>query len=644
MEVLRNEGCNIYAQWDDICIACIPIDKINTLAKRKEIKRIEAGQACDIQLNTTASILHSKDLWSMSQNGVEGITGKGVVVGVMDIGFDLTHPTFFSQDGSRYRIQRLWDMLDFSEGGEVVKGFTDGGEDSIYVGRQYTGEAALLALQHSTDGLDMTHGTHTSGIAAGSGWNGREVSPYIGMAPDADLCLVANYTGNNKNVVPDDKRMIYTTATDMLGFKYIFDYAESVGKPCVISFSEGAHEDLYESGLFNEVLTKMLGPGRILCVAAGNEGYKLSYLHKPQGREQAGCFLASYSDNALYVMRSADPVKFKLTFYDRNNNDRMEWTYDAEGLREFPDSVMTDTIRFKDAEFPVLLNTYPSCFDENLFATDFLISDSREKTIGSSDIKISLTLLGEDNDIEAFNAGGFFATSSMDPTLCDAENGHNILFPGTADEVVTVGATAYVDKHINYYGEEKISSMTTNGERVTYSSTGPTMNRNIKPDVMAPGHCIVSAYSSFYLENHPDESDIDWDVEHFEYNGRTYPWNSNSGTSMACPAVAGIIAQWLQVCPTLTPAQVKDVLAHTCHHIDESINYPNNEYGYGEIDALAGVEYIQSKYTGIEDLKFNTHHTGIRYYTIDGIPLSSIEGRHGLFIIKDEKGTRKLRL
>ena len=31
----------------------------------------------------------------------------------------------------------------------------------------------------------------------------------------------------------------YTYATDALGFKYIFDYAERMHQPCVINFSEG---------------------------------------------------------------------------------------------------------------------------------------------------------------------------------------------------------------------------------------------------------------------------------------------------------------------------------------------------------------------------------------------------------------------
>lgn len=644
MEILRSEGCSIHALWDDICIASIPLDKIKTLAQHKEVLRIEAGQSCNVQLDTTTTITRSRDLWSRPFNKAEGITGKGVVVGVMDIGFDLTHPTFFSQDGSRYRVKQLWDMLDYSEDGEAVTrpDTIFFGMMGVHLGRQYIGEEAILAHQHSADGLGLTHGTHTSGIAAGSGWNGTVLSPYIGTAPDADICLVANCTSDNSYLVPEYKRDYYTTATDMLGFKYIFDYAESMGQPCVINFSEGEAEDLYQSILYNKVLTQMTGPGRIICSTAGNDGNYLTYLPKPLGREQAGSFLTASSYTAGYTLHSTNPVKFKLTFYDRNSDDRKEWTFDPGSQREFPEEYTEEIVHFKDADFQILYEIYSSGFDETKYATDLFIIDERGKSIGKSDIEISITLYDARNDVEMRYAGGYFSTSNTNPSLCDARKGHCIRFPGSADEVVAVGASSHVDRKVNYKGELVDFEMSTDGARATYSGTGPTQKGNIKPDVMAPGNFIISSYNSFFLENHPDAPVFKYDIEHFEYNGRTYPWSADSGTSMACPVVTGIIAQWLQVCPTLTPAQVKDVFAHTCRHYDNTLTYPNNEYGYGEIDALAGLDYILSQYAGIENTTSATLSEATRYYTIEGIALPSIEGRRGVIIVKDRKGTRKI--
>ena len=109
---------------------------------------------------------------------------------------------------------------------------------------------------------------------------------------------------------------------------------------------------------------------------------------------------------------------------------------------------------------------------------------------------------------------------------------------------------------------------------------------------MAPGTNVISSYSSYYLEACPEASDIASDVEHFEFNGRTYAWNANSGTSMSSPVVAGIIALWLEAKPTLSRDDVMEVIRETSHHYDSSLDYPNNLYGYGEIDAYRGLLYI----------------------------------------------------
>lgn len=57
------------------------------------------------------------------------------------------------------------------------------------------------------------------------------------MACDADLVLVDNAADNASLIDPKDYYK-FTYATDALGFKYIFDYAERMHQPCVINFSE----------------------------------------------------------------------------------------------------------------------------------------------------------------------------------------------------------------------------------------------------------------------------------------------------------------------------------------------------------------------------------------------------------------------
>ena len=634
VQLLKKYGCKIYANWDDIYIASIPLDKVFALCSYPSIHRIEAGKSCSVTNDNSATIVRARDVWNSS--APLSATGKGVIIGVMDIGFDLTHPNWYSADMQEFRIKQVWDMLDNSEEGEAVVGKTDAGNDTIYVGRQYIGTEAILNKRYTADGINHYHGTHTMGTATGSGGEGDgTISPYIGMAPDAEMCIVANYTSDNKDIVSKEDTYKYTTATDLLGFKYIFDYAESVGKPCVINFSEGTSDDLYESKLYQEVLNKMLGPGRILCSAAGNDGIKNTYIHKAEGESKKGAFLTSSSKDASYVMRSKKTVKMLLTFY-QNNAERLKWEYDMTKLSAFPDSVMKDTLLVGNERFAVCICTYPECYDQTLIASEFFVSDVDNDSFGKN-TEISLSVLGADNDIEVFYGGGTFKSSNLDNTLCDFQQTHSVNFPASAERVIAVGATAHVTTVTSHTGAIYGDNLGINGVKANFSSIGPALNGCIKPDVVAPGVNIVSSTNSYRNDLHLEEK---YGSRVFEYEGRKHYWAMAKGTSMACPAVTGVIALWLQVCPTLTPEQIKDVFAHTCTHYDESLSYPNNYYGWGEIDAIAGIEYINRVYTGIEDV-MTTNNSNKAIYNINGMRVNEIKP-NGIYIISDGRSRKKL--
>lgn len=642
IDALRSEGCRIYARWDDICIASIPLDHISRLASMPCVKRIEAGRSCTATNMISAArthvdeVLRSHPAFASYLPQPSGASPHTPVIGIVDIGFDLTHPTLFTPGMDEYRVRRVWDMLDTSGEGEAVMG----DNDTVYVGRQYIGTEAILRKQHSTDGYLATHGTHVIGTAAGTGVPHPSASSvtYQGMCPNADICIVANYTSDNKCIVPADDTYKYTTATDMLAFKYIFDYAESVGKPCVINFSEGSAEDLYESGLYGEVLARMTGPGRILCSAAGNEGSADgTYMHKPRGRETAGAFVARWAaGTAQYAMSSTTPAVMTLAFY-RNGTKALSRKYDCSTLSGYPDSIYQDTVTVDGERYAVALHTYPSCFDGEKFATDITLDDLQHDRFGYA-TPVSLTVEGSNNDIEVFACGGYLISSNLDPSLGDYDCTHNVFFPGCVEDVICVGATSYVESVENMYGYSVGRAYGSGGVRAGYSSIGPTNSGLTKPDVMAPGTNVISAYSRFWRERNPAQQQSTFDVMTTTIDGTDYPWGISTGTSMACPVVTGIIGLWLQVCPTLTPAQIREVFASTCSRNDRSLTYPNNYYGWGEIDAMKGMRYIEQNYTGVQ-----SHATPDREPVICDI--NGIRRRDtrtpGIYILSDGVTVRK---
>lgn len=568
--ILRDNGCNVLAQFGDICIASIPTNRLGTLSVSPKVTRIEAGNRCTALMDSTA--LHINALPAYEGTGLpQAFTGKGVVMGIQDIGFDLTHPNFYSKDLSEYRIKAFWDQLS-----------TDTVGSSFYVGRDYVGRDALLSLCHSRDGLIQTHGTHTLGIAAGSGYD----SPYRGMAYESDICLVANATSEDIELIDDADLYKYTSATDALGFKYIFDYAASQGKPCVISFSEGSHQDMKgDDELYYAVLDSLVGQGRILVASAGNDGDFNTYFHKPQGVESMGGFLTSSSTYAASRMRSTDFFDIRLVVYGNQNDTIMipsRWAYEAA------DSQYVDTLNLSNGfQLYVSMAGYPSCYGQQEQAYEFAV-ETPWQSLGIF-TPVSFEVIGADADIEWYRSAGYITKGSLNPSLTAGEHTHSINSPGSAPSVICVGANSYRTSFTNYKGTKRVYDQGTNGIRGEYSSVGPTVDGRRKPDVLAPGTNIISSYNSYYLENNPDASDIYSDVTHFDFNGRTYSWTANSGTSMSTPAVGGAIALWLEANPQLTPADCMDILSRTCRHPDETLSYPNNLYGHGEIDVYQGL-------------------------------------------------------
>ncbi len=567
--IFHAHGCRSLARFGDIHIASVPLGELRALSLCRNVSRIEAGRSCSLQMDSTAGHVNALPVYA-GKALPQAYTGRGVVMGIMDVGFDLTHPNFYDATATDYRIKRLWDQLSADTIGS-----------GMYVGAEYSGRDALLSYAHSRDGLIQTHGTHTLGIAAGSGYD----SPYRGMAWESDICLVNNAVTDDIPLIDEADLYKYTYATDALGFKYIFDYAAEVGKPCVISFSEGSHQDLRgDDMLYYEVLGSMVGPGRIIVASAGNDGYMKTFMRKPAERPSVGSFILSSSNSVYLTMVSGADFTLRMVAYGGGGNDTLSIPLHA--VMESAGGEYADTVMLAGRRCVVETAAYTSCYDAAATACDVSLRGLSASLDGAT---LSVELLGEGAGVELWPVAGVLYDSTVNPALCDAGQTHSIHSPASAPSVICVGATIYRTRFTNYLGETFVTNSNGGGERTDYSSVGPTLDGRIKPDVMAPGSNVVSSYSSYYMEANPDARDLLSNVRLFDFGGRTYPWTSNGGTSMSAPVVGGAVALWLQACPDLTPAGVMEVIDRTARRLDTVSEVPNNYWGYGEIDVYAGL-------------------------------------------------------
>jgi hypothetical protein len=161
-------------------------------------------------------------------------------------------------------------------------------------------------------------------------------------------------------------------------------------------------------------------------------------------------------------------------------------------------------------------------------------------------------------------------------TVCfSAGNGH-FGFPGSIPEVVSVGGVV-VDANLAYSATPYTSG---------FDSTWFPGRRT--PDVC--GLCGVPPTADYIV----------LPVQAGAALEKQGGWGAFSGTSAASPMVAGVCALLKEVDPSLTPAQVRDILRHTARDITAGVNAhgkaavagPDGATGFGLVDAARAVEVL----------------------------------------------------
>ena len=188
------------------------------------------------------------------------LTGRGVLIGIVDSGEDYRHPAFLTADG-KSRILRLWDQ---SIPGNPPEGYATGTE---YTNEEIN-EALSLSVQEGrrlVPSEDVSgHGTAVLGVAAGSDFSRGAVNR--GVAYESDLLVV-------KMGIPRQDSFPRTTEL-MQGVDYLVRQAIRLGRSIAINLSFGNNYGSHRGdSLLETYLDNVSGMGKnVICVGMGNNG------------------------------------------------------------------------------------------------------------------------------------------------------------------------------------------------------------------------------------------------------------------------------------------------------------------------------------------------------------------------------------
>ncbi|HBR32963.1 MAG TPA: hypothetical protein DD733_12880 [Clostridiales bacterium] len=248
-------GADIEILNSDYAIITIHISRIQQIYNYSEVEYIELPKLLTYFLSES---LGRACISAVQSTQRFGLTGAGVIIGIIDSGIDYTHPDLLNDDNTT-RIISIWDQ---TIQGTPPSGFRNGTEFTKTQLNTALASDDPFTIVPSRD--DEGHGTAVSGIAAGNGRtsNGRE----RGAATKAELIVVKlGHRGTES---------FARTTEIMRAIKYITDKAEQLNMPVSINLSYGTNDGSHAGdSLFETYIDSMSQTWKtVISAATGNEG------------------------------------------------------------------------------------------------------------------------------------------------------------------------------------------------------------------------------------------------------------------------------------------------------------------------------------------------------------------------------------
>ena len=521
--LLGGSGISVVPLLGGYAIVTLPESMLEEYSRRPQIEFIEKPTR-----------LYFEDLFSKEASCITQVqrdepgnlqlTGRGVLIGLVDSGVDYRHPAFLTADG-KSRILRLWDQ---SIPGNPPEGYATGTE---YTNEEIN-EALSLSVQEgrrlvpSEDGSG--HGTAVLGVAAGSDFSRGAVNR--GVAYESDLLVV-------KMGIPRQDSFPRTTEL-MQGVDYLVRQAIRLGRPIALNLSFGNNYGSHTgTSLLETYLDEAALVGRTtICIGSGNEGNLRRHAsgHLEAGREKVVEFSVSPYETSLSIQLWKQYVdSFQITLTTPSGSQIVVSEETAGTFRSLQDGMEILWYFGEPSPYQILQEIYLE------------IIPAYDRTMIQGGIwKLTLTPKQlVDGRFDFWMPSG--AQINEETGFLVSESALTLTIPSTARRPITVAA---YDANTDTYAP--------------FSGRGYVCCNQSKPDLAAPGVDILSCAPG---------------------GGYT----RKSGTSMACPFVTGSAALLMQYGiisgndSYLYGQKVKAYLIRGARRTRAFETFPNDRVGWG---------------------------------------------------------------
>ncbi|MGG7058033.1 S8 family serine peptidase [Clostridium tertium] len=389
-----------------------------------------------------------------------------------------------------------------------------------------------------TSSYYTSHGTHVSGTIGATGSNSESEFAVTGLAPDVDL----------------------------YAYRVLGPYGSGATSGIIAAIEKSVEDGMDVINLsLGSGTTDALFPGSVACNNATLAGVVTVVANGNSGPEFSTIGAPATSSLAISVGASSTDIKVETFDINLSNGDSVNGRLFGRNFESLDD--------FVAGEYEIVYGGLGS--ESELSQIDakgkIILIDRGEITfnekhtnalnVGAAGILIANNIENEELNIYLGEAKKIVTSIAI--TKEDGDKIKSLINEAEANEDV-------LKTTLNITGTTKTEA----DILADFSSRGPSSDETIKPDVVAPGDGIFSTYPEYI--NSPEDG-IDY----------SKAYSRISGTSMASPHVAGIVALMLDNNGDMTPSEVKVALMNNC--VDLKGDYPINAVGAGRVDAYKAV-------------------------------------------------------